>query len=97
LAAADSSTTDGGINATILDMLLAHGADIEERCLSGLTPLYRAIMHIDFKVEWAFDQAEVRLLLERCRSLPFANHVQLESIRYRDEGSARSFRLTIQE
>ncbi|KAJ5960487.1 uncharacterized protein N7479_007637 [Penicillium vulpinum] len=65
---------DGGINAAaIVDLLLAHGADIEERCYPGMTPLYRIIMHIDAKKEWFSDQTGVRLLLERGAD-PFAEH-----------------------
>ncbi|KAJ5163663.1 uncharacterized protein N7500_005493 [Penicillium coprophilum] len=74
VAATYSPRTDGSSNATaILDLLLAHGADIEERCYPGMTPLYRIVMHVDAKKEWVCDQAEVRLLLERGAD-PFAKH-----------------------
>ncbi|KAJ5514045.1 hypothetical protein N7463_003597 [Penicillium fimorum] len=74
VAATYSPRTDGSSNATaILDLLLAHGADIEERCYPGMTPLYRIVMHVNAKKEWVCDQAEVRLLLERGAD-PFAEH-----------------------
>ncbi|KAJ5188729.1 hypothetical protein N7491_005049 [Penicillium cf. griseofulvum] len=74
VAATYSPHNEGSSNATaILDLLLAHGADIEERCYPGMTPLYRIVMHVNAKKEWVADQAEVRLLLERGAD-PFAEH-----------------------
>ncbi|KAJ5795619.1 uncharacterized protein N7518_004159 [Penicillium psychrosexuale] len=63
-----SPATDGSINATaILDMLLAHGADIDERRLPSITPLYRVILDVNS------GNQQVRLLLERGAD-PFAVH-----------------------
>lgn len=74
VAAAYSPSTDDTINATaILDMLLAHGSDIEERSFPGMAPLYRIIVQINADAQWVFGQTEVRLLLERGAD-PFAEH-----------------------
>ncbi|KAI3290453.1 hypothetical protein DTO002I6_6376 [Penicillium roqueforti] len=63
-----SPATDSRINATaILDMLLAHGADIDERRLPSITPLYRVILDVNS------GNQQVRLLLERGAD-PFAVH-----------------------
>mgnify|MGYP002717783486 FL=1 len=69
-----SYRADGGINATAtIDLLLAHGVGIEERCFHGLTPLYRVILLVNTKMYRVFCQSEVRLLLERGAD-PFAEH-----------------------
>ncbi|KAJ5694942.1 hypothetical protein N7536_005354 [Penicillium majusculum] len=74
VAAAHSPSTADIINATaILDMLLAHGADIEAQSFPGMTPLYRVTVQVNSNAQWVFDQTEVRLLLERGAD-PFAKH-----------------------
>ncbi|CRL17695.1 Cyclin-like F-box [Penicillium camemberti] len=74
VAAAYCPSTNDIVNATaILDMLLAHGADIEQRSFPGMAPLYRTIVQINAHAQWVFGQTEVRLLLERGAD-PFAEH-----------------------
>ena len=48
-------------------MLLAHGADIDERRFPGITPLYQIILDVNSESQ------QVRLLLERGAD-PFAGH-----------------------
>ncbi|CAI7580097.1 unnamed protein product [Penicillium glandicola] len=65
---------DGRSNAAaILDLLLAHGADMEERCNPGITPLYWTIASVNALGKRDCDQTQILLLLERGAD-PFAKH-----------------------
>ncbi|KAJ5499699.1 hypothetical protein N7453_008750 [Penicillium expansum] len=74
-AATYGFSTDKVIEAVaiILDLLIAHGAVIEEWGYLATTPLYQVMVHIDWGRELDFDQAKVRLLLERDAD-PSAEH-----------------------
>ncbi|KAJ5774047.1 hypothetical protein N7457_008943 [Penicillium paradoxum] len=67
LATAVFPSTDGHTEAAtvILDLLLAHGADIEDRGYFAATPLYWALAHRDTSNKFDCRPAEIRLLLER--------------------------------
>lgn len=67
LAVAIYPTTNGNIEdaAIIIDLLLAHGADIEERGCCATTPLHWALTHRNQNNELDCRPAEIELLLER--------------------------------